>query len=317
MFDPFALFLASKHNQLRPSPRRGLNHRQPVARRPPPEEEAEASAAQSKAKLAFLRQKDRRFWPQSRKAPDPPSPGKHFFFYICCFSFLPSLTVNSRREPLEIPSATATATPPAAPAPSAAPVSPARAEASAPSPPRADSPTPLGTSPRIDLRGSNDRSEAEKERPTQDIIREASAEPERSLGASNIGAEQDKDKSSKVPEQTNTTDQQRQEQQQDQQQQDKQQGEQQPKGTASSAPAPPAPSSPPRTSMTKKKLRFITAAEGKAPAQNPERQMVTRDTPGALQASAKMDLLRHEMSIAGPRPVSCLTERLAARASAP
>ena len=72
------------------------------------------------------------------------------------------------------------------------------------------------------MAGSDDRSEAEAERPAQDeIMHEASAEPEKSLGANNIGAEQDKDKSSEIPEHTEP----RPEQQQDQQQQ--QQDEQQ------------------------------------------------------------------------------------------
>ena len=53
------------------------------------------------------------------------------------------------------------------------------------------------------MAGSGDRSEAEKERPPQDeTMDEATAEPEKSLGASKIGAEHDKNKSSKVPKQT-------------------------------------------------------------------------------------------------------------------
>ena len=77
------------------------------------------------------------------------------------------------------------------------------------------------------MAGSDDRSEAKAERPTQDeTMHEATAEPEKSLGASNIGAEQDKDKSSEVPEQTETPLQQQDQQQQDQQQQDQQQDQQ-------------------------------------------------------------------------------------------
>ena len=52
---------------------------------------------------------------------------------------------------------------------------------------------------------------------------EASDEPEKSLGASKIGAEQDKDKSSAVPKQTETPVQQQDQRTQDQQDQQKKQ----------------------------------------------------------------------------------------------
>ena len=60
------------------------------------------------------------------------------------------------------------------------------------------------------MAGSGDRSEAEQERPPQDeTMDEASDEPEKSLGASKISAEQDKDKSLEVPKQTETPHQQK------------------------------------------------------------------------------------------------------------
>ena len=132
-------------------------------------------------------------------------------------------------------------------------------------------------------------------------MHEASDEPEKSLGASNIGAEQDKDKSSEVPEQTETPLQQQDQQPQDQQQQDQQKQQQQARSSQilrlkhpssrrlqhHRRPCRHRSSSPPRTSSTKKRPRSATTAEAKASAQNPERQMVTHDAPGALLASAE------------------------------
>ena len=63
---------------------------------------------------------------------------------------------------------------------------------------------PLASPPKVILLGPVDESEGEERRAQDDTIHDTSAQPEKNLGASNIGAEQTPDNSSEVSKQTTT-----------------------------------------------------------------------------------------------------------------